>query len=174
MIQIDIDLTDTESIDSAIAEIQRYAQRFDERCKLLCERLAEIGSDVLRATYAVAPYAGTNDVSVSMEPIENGYRISANGSALGFIEFGTGIGYPIGEYAGMVGAPGHGTYGKGQGAHPPWTYVGDPGDMGTIIATTERGTIIRTSGNPPANAFPNAVQAMQENFIQVASEVFGR
>lgn len=174
MRRIDIDLTNTDSIDSAISEVKKYAQRLDEKCKQLCERLAEIGSDVLRATYAVAPYAGTNDISVVMEPLENGYRISANGSALGFIEFGTGIGYPLGEYAGMVGAPGHGTYGKGQGAHPPWTYVGDPGDMGTIIATTERGTIVRTSGNPPANAFPNAVQAMQENFIQIASEVLER
>ena len=174
MRRIDIDLTNTDSIDSAISEVKKYVQRLDEKCKQLCERLAEIGSDVLRATYAVAPYAGTNDISVVMEPLENGYRLSAMGTALGFIEFGTGVGDPLGEYAGMVGAPGHGTYGKGQGAHPPWTYVGDPGDLGTVIATTARGAVVQTYGNPPADAFPNAVEAMQQNFIQIASEVFER
>lgn len=169
---ISVSLNDAAGLNALISRIENYAAQFDQKCSDICTRLAEIGQDVLNATYAAAAYAGTNDISVSIEPAEGGCRLSANGSALGFIEFGTGVSYPLGEYAGQVGAPGHGTYGKGMGQRPSWTYIGDPGNMGTVIKSTPRGVVVRTSGNPPANAFPAAVEAMRANFEQVVREVF--
>lgn len=169
---ISINLNDSAGMNAALTRIQTYASTFSDRCSRLCERLAEIGRDVLSTTYTAAAYAGTNDISVSMEPAENGYRLSANGSVLGFVEFGTGVSYPLGDYAGQVGAPGHGTYGKGKGNQPQWVYIGNPGNIGVVIKSTPRGNVVRTSGNPPANAFPAAVEAMRNSFAQVAEEVF--
>lgn len=170
---INISLNDASSLNSAISQLENYAARFKDMCFEVCEQLAKIGKDVLNATYSAAAYAGTNDIQVSSEPIEGGYRLSANGSVLGFIEFGTGAGYPLGEYAGQVGAPAHGTYGKGKGANPPWKYIGEGGNAGEFIASTPRGTLYRTDGNPPANAFPAAVEAMRANFSSIVQGVFG-
>lgn len=170
---ININLNDASSLNSAITQLENYAARFNDMCMDVCEQLAKIGKDVLNATYSAAAYSGTNDIQVSSEPIEGGYRLSANGSVLGFIEFGTGVGYPLGEYAGQVGAPGHGTYGKGKGARPPWSYIGEAGSTGIFLASTKRGTVYRTYGNPPANAFPEAVEAMRANFSSVVQGVFG-
>ena len=170
---IRINLNSAASLNAAVAQLNDYAERFNDMCAEVCDKLAAIGEDVLNATYSAAGYTGINDISVSKEPVEGGCRLSANGSALGFIEFGTGAGYPLGDYAGQVGAPAHGTYGKGKGANPPWKYIGEPGNMGEVIASTPRGTLVRTSGNPPANAFPAAVEAMRASFGVVVQEVFG-
>ena len=169
---VNISLNDASWLRAFIARIENYAQQFDQKCNEVCTRLAEIGKDVLDATYAAAAYAGTNDISVSLEPMEGGCRLSARGSVLGFIEFGTGISYPLGDYAGQVGAPPHGTYGKGKGNQPSWVYVGDPGNLGTVMHYGKKGAVVRTSGNPPANAFPAAAEAMRANFEQVVREVF--
>ncbi len=153
-------------------KLAAYASSFESKAQEVCTRLCEIGQDVLNATYAVAAYAGTNDISVSMESSDNGATLTATGTVLGFIEFGTGVLHPLGAYAGQVGAPAHGTYGKGMGKQGVWVYVGDPGNTGIPIANTPRGTVVMTDGNPPADAFPKAVQAMRENFDQIVQEVF--
>lgn len=171
--QIRIDITKAGDIDAAISQIKWYKQHFERDCNRLCERLAELGSAAARVTYEVASYAGTNDIEVHTEPTENGCYIVASGTTVGFIEFGTGIAHPLGEFAAQAGAPGHGTYGKCMGKHPNWTYIGNPGNSGQVIANSKNGTVVRTTGNPPANAFPRAVKAIQENFVQVAKEVFG-
>ena len=153
-------------------KLAAYASSFESKAQEACTRLCEIGQDVLNATYAVAAYAGTNDISVSMESTDNGATLTATGTVLGFIEFGTGVLHPLGAYAGQVGAPAHGTYGKGMGKQGVWIYVGDPGNAGIPIADTPRGTVVMTDGNPPADAFPKAVQAMRDNFDQIVQEVF--
>lgn len=170
---INIDVTKAGDISTAIAQINWYKQRFAQDCQTLCNRLADIGAAVARVTYEVASYAGVNDVEVHTETTDGGCYVVASGTTVGFIEFGTGVAHPLGEYAGQAGAPGHGTYGKGLGNQPNWKYIGEPGNAGQVLASTEHGTLVLTDGNPPANAFPAAVRAIQDNFMQVAREVFG-
>jgi hypothetical protein len=78
--------------------------------------------------------------------------------------------WPLGEYADQAGAPAHGTYGKGRGKQRLWAYKGDAGNIGE--PDRKRQDIIWTSGNPPANAFPKAVEAMKEEAQRIAREVF--
>ena len=158
------------SIDSAIRRLERYGRSMQDRCNELSRRLGEIGLDVVNATYVGAAYAGTNDINVHLEFDNNRCRIVANGTVLGFIEFGTGITYPLGEFADQAGAPPHGTYGQGRGNQSKWVYRGEAGNLGEPDA--HRPGLVWTSGNPPANAFPAAVREIQEQAQEIAREVF--
>lgn len=169
---IQIRLDDPASIDRAIDAIEGLENRLPARCREFCMRLAEIGVNVARTVYTAALYAGTNDTSVHVEMAENGCRIVANGTALGFIEFGTGVKYPLGEFADQAGAPPHGIYGKGNGRKRSWGYYGDPGNYGRTVANKAGKTLVITDGNPPANAFPQAVGEIEAQVLQIAREVF--
>lgn len=171
MTNIVINISDEASIDAAIQKLQAIeGQIRNTKVAEFCRRLAEIGVNVTNATYTVAAYDGTNDISVKLEQRGNSYVIVASGSALGFIEFGTGIEYPLGEFAGQVGAPPHGTYGQKRGAKPPWLYKGNPGTNGT--KSSSRPGMVWTRGNPPANAFPRAVEEIRSQIDSIAREVF--
>lgn len=161
----------SESIDEAIRKVEEFQRMMRDKCEEFCKRLAQIGVDVVRATYVGAAYAGTNDIEVHLEFASNSCKIVANGSALGFIEFGTGIAYPLGEFAEQAGAPAHGTYGQRRGATgKKWVYKGNAGTTGE--PDSKRPGLVWTRGNPPANAFPAAVKEMQEQAKQIAREVF--
>lgn len=160
-----------ESIEAAIRKIEEFQTAMREKCQEFTKRLALIGMDVVRATYDGAAYAGTNDIEVHLEFEGNKCKIVANGSSLGFIEFGTGVAYPLGEFASQAGAPSHGTYGQGRGATgKKWVFKGDAGTIGEPDAN--RPGLVWTKGNPPANAFPAAVREMQEQAQEIAREVF--
>lgn len=167
---IKIQLNDA-SINAAIARLENYSNSLQQKCAEFARRMGELGLDIVRAAYTGAYYAGTNDIEVHLEFEENKCKIVANGSALGFIEFGTGIAYPLGEYAGQVNAPPHGTYGEKRGSTGnKWVYKGDPGNIGQ--PDSKRPDLVWTRGNPPANAFPQAVEAMRAEAERIAKEVF--
>ena len=163
---------DPKSIGDAIRKIQQYRDAMEAKEREFTERLAMLGATVLRANYSNAFYAGTNDIYVTVEPTENGAVLKADGQALWFIEFGAGIDYPEGQYARAAGADPHGTYGKGHGANPPWVYVGDQGTAGRPVG--KRAGVYRTYGNPPADAFPEAMSEMVNAVRDIAREVFGQ
>lgn len=159
------------SIDSAITKVEAYRDLFEQKCAEFARRLCELGLDVVQAAYTGAYYAGTNDIEVHLEFEGNSCKVVANGSALGFIEFGTGIAHPLGEFAEQAGAPPHGTYGQKRGATgKKWLYKGDPGTIGQVDAKNP--SLVWTRGNPPANAFPQAVDAMKAEAERIAKEVF--
>lgn len=167
---INVQLND-ESIQEAIKKLEEFEGALDEKCTEFAKRLGELGLDIVRAAYTGAYYAGTNDIEVHLEFEENKCKIVANGSALGFIEFGTGIAHPLGEFAGQVNAPPHGTYGSKRGATgKKWLYKGDPGTIGQ--QDSKNPDLVWTRGNPPANAFPQAVEAMKAEAERIAREVF--
>lgn len=168
--KIDIKLS-PDSIDAAIKKLEDYDRQMQDKCKEVSKRLAELGMDVINTTYTGAAYAGTNDISVDLEFGERSCKIVANGSVLGFIEFGTGIKYPLGEFADQAGAPPHGSYGQGRGGTGnKWVYKGEPGNLGQ--PDNKRPGLYWTDGNPPANAFPAAVKEIQEQATEIAREVF--
>lgn len=165
---IPIDLNNPSTLDFAIAELERF--QFDRKCNEVCTRIAEVGRLALEAAYM--GYV-ESDVSVTIEPTQNGCVLSASGSKLGFIEFGTGVSYPLSASAAEFGAPPHGTYGKGNGRKPSWTYIGTADTGGTVIASSKRGDVVRTSGNVAADGFTVAVDEMRSNFSRICEEVFG-
>lgn len=86
------------SCDKVYKELLRYQKEAKTKLDEICKRLAEIGAQEasIRAKFGRA--YGNGDVSVSVEKIENGYKVVMSGADIYFIEFGTGD--RAGEYAG--------------------------------------------------------------------------
>jgi hypothetical protein len=109
-------------------------------------------------------YDGTNDVSVHLDEISNGYAIVADGKAVAFIEFGAGVyhngsePYPNPRPDGIVGI---GEYGKGHGKRKAWGYL------------DENDELVITRGNPAAMPMWYASEEIKSSVLKVVREVFG-
>ena len=162
----------TKDINRAIKELEKYKQELIRKEKLLLEKLAYIGVKEASVRFTTAIYDGVNDSTVSLEQNANGYSIVANGSAVAFIEFGSGVYHNTGEPypnprpAGIVGI---GEYGKGKGKRRAWYYKGEPGSNGEV---NSKG-FVKTRGNPAAMPMYYASEEMKRSILQVAREVFG-
>lgn len=89
MKKITIELSE-ESATAAAEYLKAHKKQVDPKLKEVCKRLAEIGASEASARFARGDH-GNGGVSVSVEPIENGYKIVASGQDVYFIEFGTGV-----------------------------------------------------------------------------------
>jgi len=174
-----------KGIDELISKLKKKRNTLDDKRKTFLERLALKGFEVADITFRNALYAGFNDVVV-LEPRwkdESTIVLEAQGNAVAFIEFGTGIHYTptdypldISQFPGIVK---RGTYGKGKGGNKEtksWSYYGEPGNEGRIVRETKDGrTVVLTHGNPPAMAMYNASQKMRQReiIVSIAKEVFG-
>ena len=160
--KIRINPFDKASINAAIKQVQQYKKDFLAKEKLFVKRLGEIGVSVATTGFAVADYDGNNDVTVRLEWNGNRAVVIAEGEAVGFIEFGTGIRNPEWDNSGMsYTPPKHGTYGKKHGARPKGWYF-KPGE----------GAVQHTFGNYPAEAMRTARDVMIERIIRIAREVW--
>ena len=88
--KIVIDPFDPKSISEAIKELDRYKNWVREKEEILRQRLAHLGATVASIEFSRAIYNGTNDVSVRVEDNGRKATIFAEGSAVLFIEFGSG------------------------------------------------------------------------------------
>jgi len=164
-------------ISGIINRIERRKRTLEDKVKELIEKAAEYGYKSASVNFQTAIYAGTNDVRV-IEPSweENTLILAAEGKAVAFIEFGTGVHYTEVYPISVEGIAPRGTYGKGKGSNDSWVYVGDPGNTwveGEIIATKKDGRyVVKTHGNPPARAMYNAGEIMKEKITELAKEVF--
>ena len=153
---VDVNIFDYASVSRATRSLEEYAADLIEKANTVCERLATIGAVRASLDFSRAIYNGTNDVAVTVEPIDNGYAIHATGNAVLFIEFGSGASYGYGhpEPEGY----GPGTYpGKGHWDDPNgWWY----------------GNHEHSYGNPPAQAMYNAKRDIQAEVQRIADEVF--
>jgi hypothetical protein len=153
-----------QSIDRAIHELEIYRSALERKLSTLIQRLADIGLTVASAGYQGAIYDGTNDVSVS---IEDGGALKkavvAVGSAVLFIEFGTGVFYAD-NYPGEkpAGISERGGYGNGRGKQNTWGYYGDPGTNGVEITKPNGKTVVLTHGNPSNPVMYNSTLAMNK------------
>ena len=153
---------DKASINAAIKQVQQYKKDFLAKENLFVKRLGEIGVSVATTGFSVADYDGNNDVTVRLEWNGNRAVVIAEGEAVGFIEFGTGIRNPEWDNSGMsYTPPKHGTYGKKHGARPKGWYF-KPGE----------GAVQHTFGNYPAEAMRTARDVMIERIIRIAREVW--
>ena len=153
---VDVNVFDYASVSRAQRRFDEYVADLIEKANTVCERLAAIGAVRASLDFSRAIYNGTNDVAVTVEPIDNGYAIHATGNAVLFIEFGSGASYGYGhpEPEGY----GPGTYpGKGHWDDPNgWWY----------------GNHEHSYGNPPAQAMYNAKRDIQAEVQRIADEVF--
>lgn len=153
---VDVNIFDYASVSRAQRRLDEYFADLIEKANTVCERLATIGAVRASLDFSRAIYNGTNDVEVTVEPIDNGYAIHARGDAVLFIEFGSGATYGYGhpEPEGY----GPGTYpGKGHWDDPNgWWY----------------GSHEHSYGNPPAAAMYHAKQDVINEVQRIADEVF--
>ena len=155
---------DSEDIARAVKELKQFKQEFLSKEKRLLEGLAEIGLKEASVRFTTAMYDGINDVSVSLNPIGNGYAIMAEGSAVAFIEFGAGVYHNTGEpYPNPRpnGVVGIGEYGKGKGKQRAWGYL------------DENNEVVITRGNPAAMPMWYASEDIKNSILRVVKEVFG-
>ena len=159
-------------IDRAIRELEKYERQVEDRCQKLVDRLVQMGIPVARTNFSTAAYDGTNDVTVRSETDGAYTAIVAEGNAVLFIEFGTGIFYPDKHpEAAMLGME-RGAYGQGRGSHRTWRYYGDPGTNGEEIKATDKGVLIQTYGNPANMCLYDTGKYLESVVRQAAREVF--
>lgn len=87
MKKITIELSES-SCKNAINELKQYQNQIKPRLDEVCKRLAEIGAEEARSR--VRGNHGNTDITITVERIDNGYKIVASGTDVYFIEFGTG------------------------------------------------------------------------------------
>ena len=160
--KIVIDPFDPKSISEAIKELDRYKRWVQEKEEILRQRLAQLGATVASIEFSRAVYNGTNDVSVRVDDNGRKATIFAEGSAVLFIEFGSGE-----KYGG--GHPDAGKFGYG-----PGTWSDGPNGKGHWKDTSgwyfSHGQ--HSFGNPPAMAMVHARDAIVEQLTAIAREVF--
>lgn len=156
------------TVSSSGMSIKDLKQRIQDRVPEFLERMAADADSKATEYFERAVYAGRNDVKVSHKMIgKKKARVRADGRKILFIEYGTGLGPVEAPYTA-------GSYGKGQGAHPPWAYYGEIGNSpdSLIVRTTKKRQVVLTYGNP-ANL---CMHGARENVIQeagrIAKEVF--
>ena len=86
-----IDAFDIDGLRKAADELRKTADDMERKGVEICRRLAEIGLRVASINYAGGFMDGNDDVDVTIEPIEHGYKIVASGEDVYFVEFGTGV-----------------------------------------------------------------------------------
>lgn len=158
---ITVDPFDGNSVNSAIKELKKYKAWVQAKETELRLRLATLGATVASIQFARAIYNGTNDVSVRVDNTGSVAVIYAEGSAVAFIEFGSGAMYGYGHPEAAKFGTGPGTYPDGKG------HWNDPN--GWWYAHGEH-----SYGNPPAMAMYEAREQIVEQFTQIAKEVFSR
>lgn len=134
--------------------------------------LGEIGLQEAVHIFANADYDGANDVSVELEAGDNSVSLVASGETVLFIEFGTGITYSEKSPYDDVVHYERGTYGQGKGKQTSWIYYGQAGTNGRVIGENDIGQIVKTQGNPPANAMYGASKEMKQRIIETARKCF--
>lgn len=164
---------DGSGIDEFIRGIEEYKEWLKSRTKVLIQRLADEGYKITAAGFQNAQYDGTNDSAVSIEERGETVRaVVAVGSAVLFIEFGTGITYPDDHpeaaQHGMV----RGGYGQGKGNQATWGYYGDAGTNGEVRKQTDKGQLVLTHGNPANKPMYEAVKELKSRLPDLVREVF--
>ena len=152
----------SESIKSAIRELNDYKNKLDEKARILCERLAQMGALYAEWNFSGVLYAGDIDYSISVRDAgDNKYYILANGQTVLFMEFGAGVKHGSGH-------PQAGEFGMGPGTYPGQKHAFDP--QGWWFKSGDG--MIHTYGNAPGMPMYNAAKDLRKEIEQTAMEVF--
>lgn len=168
----------------AVQALERYIAKLHAAEETIEWRLAKKGIDEAEKHFALAQYAGVNDVIVGEDEVDGHAAVVARGDAVAFIEFGTGVVYngpgngvyPQERPEGIVGI---GEYGEGHGAsNYGWYYKGEPGNAGAQAvrykkdgSEVSRPGWVHTYGNLPASGMYHAANLMSDEAGEVVREV---
>lgn len=177
--KIKVRLSDA-GLRDAERQIQEYKTTLNKKARAFAFRLSWLGLEVAKVRFANAEYAGSNDVKCHINQKDKTCTIVAEGKAVAFIEFGTGVTHQGWGAAGTVGPiplpdniGEHGTYGKGNGQHKRWYYYGESGNAGTPVKEVDgKGQLNYTSGNDAAMAMWGAVEEMASQVEATWREVW--
>lgn len=149
-------------IDHLLREVEDWKNWQKQKTNELLERLAVLGASTASIRFSRAIYTGLKDVTVTVEPIRNGWLVKAEGQSVLFLEFGSGITYGGGHPEAAEYGMGPGTYpqGKGHWDDPKGWYL--PKDKGGG----------HTYGNPPAMAMYEARKTIDQELTRIVKEVF--
>lgn len=167
---IEVDVFDRDSVLKALDEIDKFHERLQNLGEKICFELASIGATVASLRFARAVYSSEPLVDISVEKIDGGYKILAQGEDVCFIEFGSGAAYGYGYPPDVQLEPnmpyGPGTWsesevGKGHwNDENGWWFIGGDGQY------------VHTFGNPPAMAMYEAGKSMRQDLERIARKVF--
>lgn len=177
--KIKVRLSDA-GLKQAEEDIRKYKTTLNKKARALAFRLSWLGLEVAKVRFANAEYAGSNDVKCHINQKDKTCTIVAEGKAVAFIEFGTGVTHQGWGAAGTVGPlplpdniGEHGTYGKENGKHKRWYYYGESGNAGTPVKEVDgKGQLNYTSGNDAAMAMWGAVEEMASQVEATWREVW--
>jgi hypothetical protein len=178
-VKIKVRLSDA-GLKQAEKDILKYKATLNRKARALAFRLSWLGLEVAKIRFANAQYAGSNDVKCHINQKDKTCTIVAEGKAVAFIEFGTGVTHQGWGAAGTVGPlplpdniGEHGTYGKENGKHKRWYYYGKSGNAGTPVKEVDgKGQLNYTSGNDAAMAMWGAVEEMASQVEATWREVW--
>ena len=150
---------DVRSINKAIKELESYKKDIERKSNEICERLMSLGAMTVSQRFAqVVPFVsdtGGRDYEISVTNDGKTWTLTAGGTEVLFLEFGSGSRYGYGHPDNLGYGPG--TYpGKGHWDQPQgwWTPQGQ-----------------HSYGNPPAMGFYAARIEMMEALVEIAEEI---
>ena len=160
-----IDLSDVKSINRCMQQLQDYSRWLHKKADQLAKKLADMGVVNASIEYSRAIYTGNNDITVRVEQKGEGrYAITADGEALLFIEFGTGITFSYVQH------PQNADFGMGPGTYPEGVgHWDDP--RGWYLPGSGS---VHTYGNPPSMTMYETAKGLREQLQEIAQEVFSR
>ena len=166
-----------DELSDLARDLKNYEDEVEKKTKTLLHRLAEEGVDDATVRFEYAIYAGTNDVRVEFEEVnDKTIAVVAIGRAVLFIEFGTGtVVYPDDHPDKPSDLIPRGKYGKGQGSRDDgWRYYGEQGNepMTRVVRSNEKGELIHTYGNPANASLYLTREELKRRLITIAREVF--
>ena len=162
-----------QSIDKAIRELEAYNRDLPKKAEQIIQRLADYGVSVARVGFSNVYYDGVNDVQVEIEDKGELHKaVVAQGQAVLFIEYGTGVHFADNHPKKPEGILGRGEYGKGRGSNDWWIYSGQPGTAGGELVNGRTNATI-THGNPANPVMYNTTDFMRNVIGKVVKEVFG-
>ena len=147
---------DTSSVNSAITELQRLGLEQQQKINEACMDLATLGATQASLDFARCPYDGNRDVSVRVDELPNGARITASGDTVLFLEYGSGATMGYGHLR---------PEGYGPGTYNPLS------DKWKNPKGWWYGNRQHTYGNPPAMAMWNAEQVVIDRANEVLNGV---
>lgn len=173
---IHVQLTE-ESIDAAIAELEKFKKWIEDGTQKLLQLMGEKGVEYATIEYGEALYTGVNDVSVSWEKDgSNRVAVRADGQSVLFIEFGTGIRNQESHPDPLASSYPHGEYGYGLGGRPGgWRYPEEygEGNAGLAWPDEKHPGYLHTLGNPANASLYNAMVKVEDEYLALAKEAFG-
>lgn len=151
----------SDSIDRACQRLESYKTSLQRKGVEICRRLSIPCAVKVSLGFASAIYKGEKDYHISVDKIDNGYVVKADGETALILEFGAGVTFGYGH-------PQESEFNMGAGTYPGQVHAMDP--RGWWIPKAKGGG--HTFGNPPTMAMYLAAKETREEVERVAREVF--